>query len=138
MCGHITHSRSWHSVDQHSKGSQRDYVRWSYANGHVADRLDRLEPADATSLVLAELERIRPATRGQLQPVKVVSWQRDVHAGGVYAAWAPGHITAFANGMSLPDGRLHFAGEHTARLQRGMEGAMESGERVALEVLEKL
>ena len=110
----------------------------TYANGHVADRLDRLEPADATSLVLAELERIRPATRGQLQPVKVVSWQRDVHAGGVYAAWAPGHITAFANGMSLPDGRLHFAGEHTARLQRGMEGAMESGERVALEVLEKL
>jgi monoamine oxidase len=30
---------------------------------------------------------------------------------------------------------LHFAGEHTAVLLQGMEGAMESGERAALEVL---
>ena len=34
-----------------------------------------------------------------------------------------------------PEGRLHFCGEHTALSNRGMEGAMESGERAALEVL---
>jgi monoamine oxidase len=38
--------------------------------------------------------------------------------------------------MSARAGRLHFAGEHTRRLEVGMEAAMESGERVALEVLE--
>ena len=32
-------------------------------------------------------------------------------------------------------GRIHFAGEHTALTNRGMEGAMESGERAALEGL---
>jgi monoamine oxidase len=110
----------------------------AYVNGHAADRLDRMEPADATSTVLEEIARIRPSTRGQLQPVKFVSWQRDVHAGGVYATWAPGQITAYANLMAKPAGRIHFAGEHTARLQRGMEGAMESGERVAVEVMERL
>ena len=35
-------------------------------------------------------------------------------------------------------GRLHFCGEHTARANRGMEGAMESGERAAIEALQQL
>jgi monoamine oxidase len=32
---------------------------------------------------------------------------------------------------------LHFAGEHTRRLEIGMESAMESGERAAFEILER-
>ncbi|MEM7503999.1 MAG: FAD-dependent oxidoreductase [Pseudomonadota bacterium] len=30
---------------------------------------------------------------------------------------------------------MHFCGEHTALMERGMEGAFESGERAALDVL---
>ena len=37
--------------------------------------------------------------------------------------------------IANPLGRIHFAGEYTALTNRGMEGAMESGERAALEVL---
>ena len=37
--------------------------------------------------------------------------------------------------LKEPAGRLHFCGEHTAVSNRGMEGAMESGERAALEVM---
>lgn len=40
--------------------------------------------------------------------------------------------------MAEPHGRMHFCGEHTARANRGMEGALESAERVALEVAETL
>jgi monoamine oxidase len=36
--------------------------------------------------------------------------------------------------MFQPHGRVHFCGEQTAVGSRGMEGAMESGERAALEV----
>jgi len=36
--------------------------------------------------------------------------------------------------MFQPHGRVHFCGEQTAVSARGMEGAMESGERAALEV----
>jgi monoamine oxidase len=36
--------------------------------------------------------------------------------------------------MFQPQGRVHFCGEQTAVGARGMEGAMESGERAALEV----
>jgi monoamine oxidase len=37
--------------------------------------------------------------------------------------------------LKEPAGLIHFCGEHTALSNRGMEGAMESGERAALELL---
>ena len=40
--------------------------------------------------------------------------------------------------MCSPAGRLFFAGEHTAEAYRGMEAAMESGERAALEIMRAL
>jgi monoamine oxidase len=110
----------------------------SFANGFAADRRDRLGPAAATSAVLEDLARVRPSTRGALRAVKVHSWQADPFAGGAYACWEPGQITRFANEISKPQGRVYFAGEHTAAVARGMEGAMESGERAALEVMDIL
>ncbi len=44
----------------------------------------------------------------------------------------------FPAALAAPHGRIHFAGEHTARIARGMEGAMESGERAALEAIAAL
>jgi monoamine oxidase len=108
----------------------------SFANGFAADRRDRLGPAGATAAVLDELARLRPSTRGALRVAKVHSWGADPFAGGAYACWQPGQITRYANELAKPHGRIHFAGEHTAAIARGMEGAMESGERAALEVLE--
>lgn len=111
----------------------------AYVNGFTADRLDRMEPAAATALVQADIERLRPSTRGLLKPLRQVSWQRDVFAGGTYTCWQPGQIRqGYATAFDAPLGRLVFAGEHTARLARGMEGAMESGERAALQLLELL
>jgi len=52
--------------------------------------------------------------------------------------YAPGQIRRFARVMAAPHGRVHFCGEHTARANRGMEGAMESAERVALELPEQI
>jgi monoamine oxidase len=49
---------------------------------------------------------------------------------------ATGPISAPANEMAKPAGRLHFCGEHTATGARGLEGALESAERVALEILD--
>lgn len=81
---------------------------------------------------------MRPASRGALQVLKVHSWARDPFAGGAYACWAPGQITRYADVLRQPHQRLMFAGEHTSALSRGMEGAMESGERAALEAMEWL
>jgi monoamine oxidase len=109
----------------------------AFVNGARALLLDRMTETEAIAYILDILKTIRPSTAGALKPVKVQSWQRDPFAGGVYSSWAPGQITRFAPVMAQPAGRIHFAGEHTAQLVRGMEGAMESGERAALEILER-
>lgn len=109
-----------------------------FANDHVANHYDRLGAEAAAAHALSYLERIRPSTKGALEFAKFWSWQLDPFAGGAYAAWRPGQLTTFGATMSEPGGRIHFAGEHTARAARGMEGAMESGERAAFEVAERL
>lgn len=81
--------------------------------------------------VVKELNRVRPSTVGRLEAVGVRSWTRDPTTLGTYAARAPGQITRYGRLFSEPAGRLVFAGEHTAKLNLGIEGAMESGEAAA-------
>jgi monoamine oxidase len=66
-----------------------------------------------------------------------ISWERHPWTLGHMAYRAPGQIRAFGTVLAEPHGRIHFAGEHTALLTSGMEGAMESGERAALEILQR-
>lgn len=106
----------------------------AFANDRVANNLDRLGADASARYVLNYLEQIRPSTKGALKFVKFWSWQLDPFAGGAYAAWKPGQITTFGDYIAKPAGRIHFAGEHTDLANRGMESAMESGERAAFEV----
>lgn len=110
----------------------------AFVNEEMALYMDRMSPEQATKTMLDDLARMRPSTKGALKPVKVWSWNRNPFAGGAYAYWKPGQITRFSSEMRAPWERIHFAGEHTAVLSRGMEGAMESGERAAFEVMERL
>lgn len=43
-------------------------------------------------------------------------------------------IFEFLPVISRVEGRIHFAGEHTSRLSTSMDGALESGVRVAQEI----
>jgi monoamine oxidase len=103
--------------------------------GDAATQLDRLPAADAGRAVVAEIERIRPAAAGRIELLGLHSWGADRHAGGAWAYFRPGDVTRFAGILGRAHGRLHFCGEHLATENRGMEGAMESGQRAAAAVL---
>lgn len=64
-------------------------------------------------------------------------WPAEPWSRGCYAAtMAPGVLTAHASALRTPIHRIHWAGTETARVWMGyMEGALESGERAADEVL---
>lgn len=109
-----------------------------YANDLVAQYLDKLGPKKANIAIIEHMAKIRPSTKGALEFIKFYSWQNDPFSGGAYAAWKPGQVTAFGRGMSAPAGRIHFAGAHTSIVTRGMEAAMETGERAAFEVMDAL
>jgi monoamine oxidase len=121
-------------------GKDDDEVTAIVANprGHAADWIDRLPPAEAIRAVQHEIERLRPAAKGALEGGTIHSWARDPYSAGDWAVFGPGQVQRFARTMAAPHGRIHFCGEHTAQSNRGMEGAMESAERVVLEVSQAL
>ena len=102
--------------------------------GAKADALDALPDREAAARVIRAVEAVRPAARNQLEFVGLKSWGADPYARGAWATFRPGQVTRFAAAMRPAHGRIHFCGEHLAEASRGMEGAMESGDRAAREI----
>ncbi|MEO8329628.1 MAG: NAD(P)/FAD-dependent oxidoreductase [Candidatus Nanopelagicales bacterium] len=64
------------------------------------------------------------------------SWPEDPWSQGSYAGFAPGQFTRYFGFLHLPEQGVHFAGEHTSMGSQGyLDGAVESGDRAAEEVL---
>ena len=105
------------------------------ARGALANFWDRRGKDAALAMIKAEIEAMRPAAKGKLQGAAYFSWSGEAFNGGDWAYFGPGQVSGFVNEMAKPSGRLHFCGEHTATGARGLEGALESSERVAIEVL---
>ena len=107
----------------------------AWVMGKHARALDALDASEAGRRVITAIEELRPAARGQLELMGLHSWGADACAAGAWAYFRPGQIRRFAAAMPAPHGRVHFCGEHLASASRGMEGAMETAERAAREVL---
>lgn len=108
-----------------------------FINGNEAFKYNLMTDQQVASHAMRELVKVRPAMEGALEPLLVQSCHRDVHGAGDWVFWRPGQVGAYAAHMRDPHGNIHFCGEHTALMQRGMEGAFESGERAALDLLLK-
>jgi len=110
----------------------------AFINGAEARRFDFMNDQQCFEYVAAVAAQIRPSTRGLLEPITVQSCARDPFGAGDWVYWKPGQIRKY--GHHVRDGlpRVVFCGEHTAIMQRGMEGAFESGERAAMEILNRV
>ncbi|MFL2769912.1 MAG: flavin monoamine oxidase family protein [Rhodospirillaceae bacterium] len=124
----------WVMNNHSGEGEHRGmFVVTGQAGYQVAAR----SPEAASKYLIQELERLRPSSKGQVEIIRYHSWGNEPLQRGCSPMFAPGQVTKFANEMIIPHGRLHFAGEHTRRLDYGMEAAMESGERAAFEILDR-
>ena len=124
-------------VDEHKGDNAADVSSLTvWLRGQSVLRTDKMSEKEAVTAVVKEIERLRPAAKGQLEVAAYHSWMQDSFSRGDWAVWEPGQVTAFVKDIGRAHGRIHFCGEHTAVSNRGMEGAMESGERAALEVVQ--
>jgi monoamine oxidase len=62
------------------------------------------------------------------------SWVDNPYACGAVATFEPGQENDLFPYIPTPEGRVHFAGEHTTLTHGWMQGAIESGVQVAYEV----
>ncbi len=61
-------------------------------------------------------------------------WDEDPWARGASSWYKPGQMSELWPHRPGPEGRVHFAGDHTSAWIRWQQGALESGNRAAREV----
>ena len=108
---------------------------WFYATGAAAARFHGMATPDVVAAAERSLVAVRPSVAGRLAAGSAFSWTRHPHALGTFASRHPGNLAAIQAVLKAAHGRIAFAGEHTADLASGIEGALESGERAAIELL---
>lgn len=85
------------------------------------------------------LHEIEPAIPGLTsawnQKSALTCWLKNPWSRGSYSFWRVGQYTKFAGYEGVSEAHVHFCGEHTSAFQGFMNGAVESGERVATEIL---
>ncbi|MFZ0547233.1 MAG: FAD-dependent oxidoreductase [Candidatus Promineifilaceae bacterium] len=106
-----------------------------YTGGKPAADYSAMSDEDRVATVLAQVESLFPGSSVYLKSSRTMAWLNEPLTQGGYLYFPPGSVTAYWNALRQPFGRLHFAGEHTAVYQGYMEGAIESGQRAAAEIL---
>ena len=85
-----------------------------------------------TSLDL--FEQIHPGMRENFEGSTTWSWLNHPYSKGAYLDVMPGQFKTVMPYVATPEGRIHFAGEHTSPWPGWMQGALHSGLRTAREV----
>jgi monoamine oxidase len=99
------------------------------------------EPSPAViEEALGRIERLVPGVREHFNGrAWLDSWPHDPWSHGSYLGFGPGQYTRYWGLLGEPEDRIHFAGEHTSTFGQGyLDGAIESGERAARDVLDDL
>ena len=106
----------------------------AYTSGRMARQITTMEPAARGPFVLEMMERLHPSTREHFELSASYSWIDDPWTLGAAAEFNPGQLSAHYQALRKPEGRLHFAGEHTSPWSGWMNGGLESGIRAAVEI----
>jgi len=108
-----------------------------YTGGNVGATFGSGTPASRAQQFLAQLEPVLPGITAKWNgKASVDFWTGYRWTKGSYSYWKVGQYTQFAGIERLQQGDCHFAGEHTSvDFQGYLNGAVESGERVAGEIL---
>jgi monoamine oxidase len=108
----------------------------SFMTGPQARHAAAMAEGDRLAFTLAEMEKVFPGVRDHYEGGASYCWDQDEWARGDYAWFKPGQMTSLLPVIATPEGRIHFAGDHTSAWPGWMQGALESGNRAAKEVNE--
>ena len=112
-----------------------DGIITAYTGGGPGAKLAALSDEARVQVAIGEIEKVFPGSPDLIEHTATVAWPNDPFTRGSYMALAPGQVTAHWQTLFEPAGRLFFAGEHATHIQGYMEGAVESGQRVAASII---
>jgi monoamine oxidase len=115
--------------------SSRRGILGATTGGAISREMSSSSPNDSQALGIGLAADAFPAVRTEVEKSVVHQWAQERWSRGSFVAFRPGQMTSMMADIVQPEDRLHFAGEHTSSWMGWMEGALESGERAAREVL---
>jgi monoamine oxidase len=108
----------------------------AYSSGTPSRRLTALKEAERVRVAVENVDKVFPGFHDNFEGAMSKCWDDDEFARGAYACFKPGQMIDMYPEASKPEGRVFFAGEHTSAVCAWMQGALESGNRVAREISE--
>lgn len=123
---------TWHATShfEHERG-----IITAYTGGEPGVKLSALSDEERIDVAVSEIEKIFPGSSTLIENVSTMAWLNEPFTRASYLALAPGDVLKHWQILFQPAGRLFFAGEHASPIQGFMEGAVESGQRVAREII---
>ena len=99
--------------------------------------MTQMAESERILFALSQVERIFPGIRADFELGVSKSWDEDPWARGAFAYLRPGQMRSLLPHLARPEGRVHFAGEHTSPWSGWMQGALDSGLRAAREITDR-
>jgi len=109
-------------------------ILMSFTSGADAETIGRMSDADRVRTALLEAAKVWPEAPSHFEGGAVKYWNEDPWIRGSYSFEGVGQARDYLQIAAAPEGRVHFAGEHTSVHRASMNGALESGVRAASEV----
>ncbi len=111
-----------------------------YTGGTIGASFGSGAPSSRAQQFLAQIEPVLPGLSQHWNGKATVDfWTGNPWTRGSYSYWKVGQYTAFAGIEGRQEGNAHFCGEHTSiDFQGYLNGAVETGERAAAEVIADL
>jgi monoamine oxidase len=106
----------------------------AYTSGRMARQISARDAAERGPFVLEMMEQVHPGIREHFEGSASYSWISDPWVQGAAAEFKAGQLSKYYGALRQPEGRMHFAGEHTSPWNGWMNGGLESGHRVADEI----
>ncbi|WP_270181012.1 flavin monoamine oxidase family protein [Alkalihalobacillus sp. CinArs1] len=123
-------------VPSHAIGSPGSGVLLaSYSWGNDAVLWGSLSEEERIQMVLKDLAKIYGSkVYTEYKNSVTFNWSENPYSAGCFTLFVPGQEANLGQIIRQPEGKLHFAGEHTSSFHGWMEGAIQSGVRAAYEV----
>jgi monoamine oxidase len=115
---------------------ERGVLLASYTWGQDALRWGGLDSREMIEQGIEDVAQIHPSILTEFEVGASHAWYNDPYARGAFALFEPGQHTRLQADIIAPEGRIHFAGEHTSLYHAWIQGALESGIRAAREIHE--
>jgi monoamine oxidase len=107
-----------------------------YAGGPNARQIMAQSEEKRIAFVEGEISRFYPTIGQYFEGGVSKCWEEDPWERGASSWYKPGQMAELWPHVARPEGRIHFAGDHTSPYIRWMQGALHSGNRVAAEINE--